>query len=195
MNDIIEYAYKQLNNNAYGELILPIRKKIWKQFGSVDYDNIQKDVSDGIKRRVKLAELCIEKVIDLWDEATNNDKRPYELLNLINEYIEGNTCKEKLKNKMDLFENQLEVEAYEAKYEKVSLIGLAAVYAANIVLYDELLFFNTDENDLDEELDCFTWDTSYLISLVCSDGTDENERKEKKKEFWKWYLREADKFI
>lgn len=56
MNDIIEYAYKQLNNNAYGELILPIRKKIWEQFGNVDYDNIQKDVSDSIKRRVKLAD-------------------------------------------------------------------------------------------------------------------------------------------
>ncbi|MGN6715641.1 Imm5 family immunity protein [Anaerocolumna jejuensis] len=84
-------------------------------------------------------------------------------------------------------------DAYEPQYEKTSLIGFAALYAANIALYDELLFQNSEDNDLDEDLDSFTWDTSYLVSLVYSDSTEEGIRIEKQREYWSWYLAEVQK--
>jgi hypothetical protein len=191
MNEVFEMANNEIDKN--GVLNLPIRKKIWKSFGSIVEVGMVKEITEGVRKRVVLAEACVKKMLYLWDEVTNYDSRPSELLKMVNDFMNGICSREVLEDKMKLFINQLEVEAYESKYEKVSLIGFATVYVANIALYDELLFTNSDDDDLDDDLDSFTWDTSYLISLVYSDNMDEDMRKGHQKEFWEWYLNEAKK--
>ncbi|MBQ7776065.1 MAG: hypothetical protein IJ379_09090 [Lachnospiraceae bacterium] len=74
--------------------------------------------------------------------------------------------------------------SYSAEDERCGVVGLAVCYVANIALYDEVLFEGTDSEDLDEELDSFTWDTSYLISLLYSE--------EERAEYWNWYLKKVE---
>ena len=45
---------------------------------------------------------------------------------------------------------------------------MACCYAARVALFDEILLYDTDDDDLDEELDAYSWDTAYLISLLFS---------------------------
>ena len=68
------------------------------------------------------------------------------------------------------------------------MIGLACVYAANIALWDDLLLQDTSESDMDEDLDSFSWDTSYMISLIYSMDFEHEYNRAKREEFWMWYL-------
>ena len=46
----------------------------------------------------------------------------------------------------------------------------------------------TSESDMDEDLDSFSWDTSYMISLIYSMDFDHEYNRAKREEFWMWYL-------
>lgn len=191
MSDIFMTAYDEVKKTA--TLTLPLRKEIWKSFGSIKEDGQADYITKGITKRVILASLCVKKMLYLWDEVTNNDGRIREILKKVEEYISSKCSRNMLEDYRTNFFNLLEEEAYNPEYKKVSLIGFAAIYVANIALYDELLFDNTYDEDLDEELDSFTWDTSYLICLVYCDNEDEIIRAAKQKEYWLWYLNEAEK--
>lgn len=89
--------------------------------------------------------------------------------------------------------NLIQEITYNGGDERCEVIGMAASYAVGIALYDETILFETEENDLDEDLDSFTWDTSYLISLIYS--SDDRAQKDDIKcaEYWGWYLDELCK--
>lgn len=191
MNELFEKAYEEVQQTA--SLILPARKKIWTQLGNISYEPGIRKMTDGIRKRVTLAKACVKKVLPIWNAGTGCDSKLYDFLNQIDAYIDGLCSNEELQANMKILYSQFETDAYEPQYEKTSLIGFAALYAANIALYDELLFQNSEDNDLDEDLDSFTWDTSYLVSLVYSDSTEEGTRIEKQREYWSWYLAEVQK--
>ncbi|MDF2871317.1 MAG: hypothetical protein K0R05_2892 [Anaerocolumna sp.] len=191
MNDIFINAQGEVKKTS--TLTLPLRKEIWKSFGEIK-EEIKKDyITKGIAKRVILASLCVKKMIDLWDKITNNDGRVREILKITEDYTNSMCPRTLLEDYTTKFYNQLETEAYDSEFQKVSLIAFAAIYVANIALYDELLFKNTYDEDLDEELDSFTWDASYLICLAYSDDEDELIKEAKQKEYWLWYLSEAKK--
>ncbi|MDF2937911.1 MAG: hypothetical protein K0Q90_3284 [Paenibacillaceae bacterium] len=191
MNLIFEEAYEEIQQTA--SLSLPTRKRIWLHLGEVSHEPKLQALSDGIRKRVKLAQACIHKAFPIWAEGTGGDSKLYALLNQIDAYIEGLCSNESLQATIKILYSQLETDAYDPRYEKTSLIGFAAIYMANIALYDELLFQNSEDTDLDNDLDSFTWDTSYLIGLVYSDSTEEETRIERQREYWSWYVTEAQR--
>ncbi|MDE5780327.1 MAG: hypothetical protein K2I03_02450, partial [Lachnospiraceae bacterium] len=144
------------------------------------------------RKRVSLAMECINLVRDTWN---NRESINLEiLLKSVNDYLEDKISAEELMKINNDYRQVVEEIAYNGE-EVYGVVGLACCYVANIALYDELIIYNTDDEDLDEELDSFTWDTSYLISLIYS--ADENivESNKKRTEYWKWYLDEIEKIL
>lgn len=139
-------------------------------------------------KRLSLAKICINKVFYLCEKEPVLRKNLKMLLKSIEEYIDGMIPAQKLESVKNEKYSIFEELAYTEGYEKLSLIGLACVYAANIALWDDLLLQDTSESDMDEDLDSFSWDTSYMISLIYSMDFDHESNRAKREEFWMWYL-------
>lgn len=185
---IIILATNQLMNDENRELILPIRKKIWLEYGPIEQNGKNALLTEGLLKRLSLAKICINKVFYLCEKEPVLRKNLKMLLKSIEEYIDGMIPAQKLESVKNEKYSIFEELAYTEGYEKLSLIGLACVYAANIALWDDLLLQDTSESDMDEDLDSFSWDTSYMISLIYSMDFDHEYNRAKREEFWMWYL-------
>ena len=169
-------------------MILPIRKKIWLEYGPIKQNGKNALLTEVILKRLSLAKICINKVFYLCEKEPVLRKNLKMLLKSIEEYIDGMIPAQKLESVKNEKYSIFEELAYTEGYEKLSLIGLACVYAANIALWDDLLLQDTSESDMDEDLDSFSWDTSYMISLIYSMDFEHEYNRAKREEFWMWYL-------
>ena len=59
---IIILATNQLMNDENRELILPIRKKIWLEYGPIKQNGKNALLTEGLLKRLSLAKICINKV-------------------------------------------------------------------------------------------------------------------------------------
>lgn len=183
---IINQAREALENS--GILELPVRKGLWLEFGEIEKTSFYATKTDALKKRVSLAIKCINKVRDIWNNVGSIDLE--KLLECINDYLADKISAEELMDISNDYRQLIEEIAYNGE-EVYGAVGVACCYAANIALYDELIIYNTDAEDLDEDLDSFTWDTSYLISLIYS-GDGESKKTE---EYWRWYLEEIENML
>lgn len=189
MSDIFNKAIEHLTSDKDAILPLPIRKQIWIELGGVIDPKIE--LNEGVKRRIRLSKACVEKVMWIWNQDVNDTKLT-DFLSLIDSYADGNVTYKELEQQKNILWREMDEMSSVVQYEKASIIGLAAVYTANIALYDELLFQNSEESDLDEDLDSFTWDTSYLVSLVYPvTSNDKDQYYTSKKKYWMWYIQYA----
>lgn len=194
LNNILEEAKNKILSHHKGELTLPIRKSIWKMFGGCEFKAEHKALPTiGLKRRVKLATICVKKIIDIWNKVAANDKRPLEMLEVSEKYIEGSVDYEFVSKQLNNFMNDLINLGSDESYFKAALVGFAATHTVSIALSDERLMVYGDDSDLDDDYDPESWDTSYYTSLAYTDNEpwDENSNVEKRREFWLWYITEA----
>jgi hypothetical protein len=81
----------------------------------------------------------------------------------------------------------------EARFKTAAYVGFAAINAVVVALFDE----ETEELDddgnviLDQDLDPFTWDTSFYAAAAYSENEPEENKIQKRREFWLWYLNDA----
>lgn len=184
-SEVINIARESLKN--FGILELPIRKKLWLELGQIEKTTIYAAKTEGLKKRVSLAIKCINKVKDIWN---NKDIDLEKMLKSINDYLDDNISADELLMITNDYRQQVEEIAYGGE-ELYGVVGMACCYVGNIALYDEPIIYCTGDEDLDEDLDSFTWDTSYLVSLVFS--TDESNKRIT--EYWKWYLENVEEML
>lgn len=189
--NIYNYALAQLKKDKNGELILPIRKRIWLSFGEIKKSGDRVLITSGMVNRIHLAQTCVEKNMYLWNNEFGKKNELTELLDCINFYIDKKKTFGELESMRNICNASFWNLAYNPKYEIISLIGLAGIYVSNIALYDDLLLQETKEEELDDLLDPFSWDASYLSSLVYAAKDNGELIKDKRIEFWKWYLEMA----
>ena len=65
---IIILATNQLMNDENRELILPIRKKIWLEYGPIKQNGKNALLTEGLLKRLSLAKICINKVFYLCEK-------------------------------------------------------------------------------------------------------------------------------
>ena len=179
---MVEQAREELQST--GSLSLPTRKKLWLALGEVKKNADYAERTVGLQKRVKLATECVKRVLNIWDAGIGEDMSLVPLLSAVDKYLTGKISVEQLEQILNHYRQIVEEVSYSAEDERCGVVGLAACYVANIAQYDEVLFEVTDSEDLDEELDSFTWDTSYLISLLYSE--------EERAEYWSWYLQRIE---
>lgn len=178
----IKQIKHEVENHPKGQLILPLRKKLYKYIGEH-------------KIRINLAILCSKKVLPIWNSVLTDDTMPSEILKCISEYMSGTQTKSDLMSIADEFWTKLETymceDEYSEKenYDNAIYAGFTLTKASYVVLYDEK-FDEYDETILDEDLDAYTWDTAYFASLAYCENElfDELTKIQKRKEFWLWYL-------
>lgn len=116
--NIMDEAKNDVLTNSKGELILPMRRRIWEYFGA--YEKIEEleyrcNVTTGLKRRLKLAELCVEKVLNIWYNVFPEDNRPLQNLKMANDYILNKISHEQLWKDINNFIGDIDIIAYDEK--------------------------------------------------------------------------------
>jgi len=191
--NVLELSRKGVLVHPKGELILPLRRKVWETFGTFEINEKYRAVSTiGLKRRLKLAIMCVEKVMNIWNEAFPNDARSTRCIQLANEYIEKKTDYESIWNEMSKFITDLDNLGGEEKYYFAVPVGRAAISLLNIAIKDENILVYGNDNKLDSDYDAYDWDTSFCVALSYSgSGPWDNTNIEKRQEFWIWYIQKA----
>ena len=95
---IIILATNQLMNDENRELILPIRKKIWLEYGPIKQNGKNALLTEGLLKRLSLAKICINKVFYLCGKEPVLRKNLKMLLKSIEEYIDGMIPAQKLES-------------------------------------------------------------------------------------------------
>lgn len=171
-----------------GVLTLAQRKRLWKEFENFSLKN----AISGKSKRIKLAIECIRKVINNWDEVNlkecvNNILRSFDIENFNDNY----------KEHLEEFYSMCEKEVARTNNFSISYLQQAVSHFIQIVEDDETLI---DQDyvliDKDNDLEFDELDTSYCTSIVWKYQDmriQKEERNNKEKDFWIWYVKEAAK--
>lgn len=192
LTNILELAKNELMLHPRGELILPIRRHIWESFGEFEFESKYRALpTTGLKRRVKLASLCVNKVLDIWKKVSQDDN-PIKMLSIAEQYINFKIDYDTAINKLGSFPDTLINLASDEKFYYVVEVGFASTYTVKIALRDEDLLVYGDDTELDDNYDSFSWDASYYAAIAYSgSGPWDNTNIDKRREFWLWYINEA----
>ncbi len=167
-----------------GYLDLPARRGLWSELGEIERKGPYAVVTKGLIRRVEIAKKCV-KHGDA--ESINTDVLEIDsLFEKVDDYLQQKISVTDMEKVYFNFCELIEKVGFEGDDDRIGLIGMAACHVAHIAVYDESLLYTLDEDTLDEDLDSFTWDTSYLISLLFENNS---------KDFWKWYLELFDEYL
>ncbi len=187
LKKVIEEAKQELKNNPDGELILPIRKKIWAEMGEYRSE-------EGKKRRTQLNILCIKYAMPVWDYVQPSVLSPLILLNYLFDCYEGKISWEELMDKGNTYWTEMDdLGNSHPKYQMASLIGYAAIDTLGIARLDTE-FGEQDEypDNLDGDFDPYGWDASFYISgAVAGFKWIKGASVERRRQFWNWYLDKA----
>lgn len=194
LTELINIAKDEVNKHPNGELILPLRKSIYKLLGEhKDDEEGHAILTQGLLRRTELAIFCVNKVMPIWNNVLASDTTPSTILENIKEYIVGRLTWDYLWEIPNSYWTVLDNYIIENNnYDNALYVGYASINALYVVLNDE--DFDEDNEDLlDQDLDPYTWDTAFYSSLAYSESEQYNEETKirKRREFWLWYLDEA----
>lgn len=193
LKQLINEAINEVNKNPKGELILPLRKKIYKLLGEHKEDEVGHAVlTQGLLVRTKLAILCVNKVMPIWNSVLADDTTPVTILENIRDYIAGKQTWDYLWEIPNSYCTVLDNYIINNNYDNAIYVGYASVNALYVVLNDED-FDEDNEELLDSDLDPYTWDTAFYSALAYSESElyDKETKIQKRREFWLWYLNEA----
>jgi hypothetical protein len=190
----IQNASSALSTNTDGELILPERKQIWRAMGDLLVEGNRAIKGIGLKRRTKLARLCVQKVLALWDEVWPYDDGPRQMLITADQYLNGAIDYDVAWERKNTYWSKLDNLIYEGNHLTIVNVGFAAVKVVTTALVDEIFDpQDPEENISDESLDPYQWDASLYASAAYAGGFawEEQSDKLRRREFWQWYLIEA----
>jgi Immunity protein Imm5 len=192
--ETLQIALSKLNSNINGELVLSERKRVWRALRERVVEGNRAVRGPGLIRRVKLATLCVQKVLGLWQEVWPEKTGPQQMLVTAEQYLSDSIDFETAWKRVNTFWAELDTLIYEGKNLTVINVGFAAANTANTALHDEK--FNPDdleEDIFDDGLDPYEWDASLYASAAYSAGFtwEDESNATRRREFWEWYLNEA----
>ncbi len=191
--ELLKMLKDEVIKHPKGELILPFRQNIYKLLGEhEENEEGHALINQGLLRRTKLAVLCVENVLPIWDNVLVHDTTPHKILENINDYISEKQTWDYLWAIPNSFWTKLDNYMLDGNnYGHALCVGFASINALYVVLNDEDL--EEDDNTLDQDLDPYTWDTAFFASLAHSENElyDEKTKIQKRREFWLWYLNDA----
>lgn len=198
---LLDAAKKSVLTNPKGELILPVREKIWNLFGEDGFKGNGIVVqTNGLKRRAKLDILAVHRVMHIWASALPNDKSIIGLLKMVDDYFNGEIERKSLEPAKDRFSSTVcdgLVSHSDNKVAIASYVGYATARAVSTVVFDKAYYCDEIEEDVfDDDLGADEWETSYYASLAYVGPPypfeEQNEVSiTKRREFWMWYITKA----
>jgi hypothetical protein len=182
----IEKALIAVHQHSQHDLDLGYRQAIWAALGPQADETKQVDI--GKKRRLFLAIFSAKYVLPLWEKIRPNDKTPHRLL----AKAEQSLLEKVVSLHDDYMAGMYIMEGLE--YEPAIMVGYSAVKTLSVAMWDERFDpTNIDYNLTNADLDSDYTDVALLASCAYADGSiwEEGSSKEKRLEFWKWWLTKA----
>lgn len=194
LSEALDLALQSLLEHPDYRLLWSNRARIWKAMEPRHTDENGVASRIGQRRRVRLAMLCTQKVLQLWEAALPENRLPHKLLTTAREYLEGKVeyaLAWERKNEAWAF---LESLLYTDQIKAAMGAGFAAAATLAVAVYDEN--FDPDDigdSDTDRAADLYDWDAALFASLAYSRESyvDEPLSRLLRKDFWEWYLKEA----
>lgn len=148
----------------------------------------------GLRRRSKLAVMCLEHVLPFWNKAFPGNDFPERVLAMIKDYRTGILTYQSLDD--ILYSSWVDIDdlGNEFPNEIAGNIGYAAIKAARVAMSDEDFDpSNIDLNEKDEMFDIDEKDTSWwAASVYAGDGYKSDDATvRRRREFWEWYIEHA----
>ena len=197
MEDILVISKASIED--LGFLDLSYRKMIWNFFGDAcyigkQYEDIMNShneiIPEALKYRVRLGELCVDKVMPIWDLKTNSDPWLRNLIGLTNSYLYAGTSAKTLYNEYCDYVDFLMF----SSSGTYMIVAEATTKLAQRAFYDiELIEPNYNKYKHDSDMYYTERDVEYLASMSYAGYMDNRFKwyEEKRKEFWMWYVDEA----
>lgn len=194
LNSLIREATTALRGDKNGCLVLPLRKRLWAGLGPRMVGKKRAQDYTGWHRRVRLAVLCVEKTLPVWDKVQPANPLPREVLALIQAYQAKQVRPGVLLKRLQAAWRRMEVLGVETKSGVEVLVGSASIRAGYVALGDE--DFDSDASkaaELDQNRDPYDLDAGFYAAAAFSGdmygGTEANVAK--RRQFWRWYLKNA----
>lgn len=193
LEDALKIAKEAVDKEPNSRLILEHRKKIISAFGPrANKVDGEIEITKPLIKRVKLASLCAERVLPIWEEVYSDEYDIKKVVAYAWEFIDGLRDRKRCREVINDFNGYLvdleggPIQPYAA--------GRCAVRVLVAALNDEKLEVGDTAFEEDREFD--KWDASFAGSVAVSGlywYEDDNSKKaiEKRKEYWDWYLNEA----
>ena len=189
LDEIIEHCLDSLNKHPNSELVLPLRKEVYRAMGRsvVDGDN-RANITEGLIRRAWIDIIATERVLPIW-ESFLEGRDPHRMVQIAKSYLDGKI------DWMDAWEQQnafagglLNVDSFPSEYFYCSYVGHASVMCVLTALKDSYM---DDDGMYDEMLD--SWDASFYACAAYSGEMPWELTSDiaLRRDFWKWWLKTA----
>jgi len=189
----LKAAREDLAHSTDGSLSRSARCRIYVSFGPARKRREPQrgaELTQGLRRRYRLAELSAQKVLPIWDTLIGS-KDPAEMLEVGRDYLAGKMTWEDAWRRKNSFSGglrnttSLEPSKFHAVYA-----GWASVLVVGVALSDE--FMGKPELK-DSDLDWEQWDASFFAATAYAKDAPWGEECDKVllREFWEWYLHSA----
>lgn len=185
----IDIAYKYMTKNAENAISYYYRWKIYETF---TLNNRQQ----GEKIFKRLAIISARYVLPIWQNVQPSDKRPENLLDMAEGFLEGTVPIDVMRKEADAFWDYMEKLGSTPKallLGNACYVGESVAEAAMEVLGKipyEGVIINESETDL--FLDVWVGDTAFwAANAFAGRFGDSKTDHEKTKVFWTWWLKEA----
>ena len=189
--DMLDMALIEVSNHPNHQLILPVRKKIWKLLGPKLIKDLEVLHGVGLYRRTQLAILCTQYVLNIWEKEHFTNKRPQQMIYIAEQYLRKEIDHDSTSNHMMIF--WIELEDMQIDNSSV-LVGYAAAKVLHTALNDVPfnLYNDEDNQSLDDEY-YEDWENSLCACMAYArrQPLDNHLESQRSKEFWTWYLKEA----
>lgn len=187
----LEEAKDSIDKEPNGRLLLSYRRKIWAALGPCTMDGEKAKITVQLIRRVKLAILCAQRVLPIWEEVYSDEYNAKRILELTEDYLEGMNTWKRCYDKFNEFSSLLT--NLESGHIMPFAAGTSISLTLSTALYDELFDDEEMEPDFEEDREVDMWDASFAASVAESGlyWYGEENNIEKRKAFWSWYLNDA----
>jgi hypothetical protein len=190
----ITKAEAALAADPIGSLPLQSRRGLWLAFGPVEKAGNRVLLSKGTLLRSRLAAIAAQLVQQIWLARWPNDRRPLEMLRLLEEYLAGRLEAQSAEHASEAFRNFMDDLDDEYSIHDTDVIaGAAAMFALQTPLYEAALSETYAKCKSDLDLDPWGWDAGLAASIAASGGGpwDRKGSVQKRREFWTQYLQGA----
>lgn len=181
LTELVKLGAQSVHQHSRHELILPLRRKLWKALGRFN-------THKGRKRRYLLARSSVHRVLEFWSfDSTLHES----VLDVAEQVFRGEVDRDTAQSVATRFYTFIQGRLHSDQVRSV-YTAWAIHQLLRIALDDVDMASTTHEDDLDQRV-LLAVDASYAAAAAYAGDSPRSEHCDilRLREFWLWYLQSA----
>jgi len=191
---ILKQAHSSILSDRRGCLSPYWKVRLWELLGPRLIDDRECAInSEGLYRRVGLANQAVTHVMNLWDSALPADRIPHQLLSMADSVLHNQLSRSEARSIYSeswLHVDNVAAELFDEDSDKtwIPLVGYAACRTLAVAIYDET-FSPSETGNESHWTDPYSLDPAEYASAAYAGGhpNDPSSDHEKRRDYWSWY--------